>query len=89
MTTPTQKTYQQSPCNRIAAIENEAQSIWHITELLSKLGSSSDAVSSSDQPDLCDDSEVTLTSATIQHVAKQIANHVSNIVEHVEGLSVK
>ena len=83
-----QKPNQPSPRDRIARIaqiENEAQSIWHITELLSKLGSSSEGASE-DSPDICYDTKVTLTTATIRHVAQQISNHVSNIVENVEWL---
>lgn len=80
--------------DRIAHIENEAESIWHFTELLSKLGHSS-VKNTGDKPsnadiatDLCFDDEVTLSTDTLRYVARQISNHVSNIVEHVEELDV-
>lgn len=57
-------------------VEQEAQAIWCITELLSKLGPVDEVEG---------DSSVQISTATLGYFSKQISSHVNNIVEVVDA----
>lgn len=57
-------------------VEQEAQAIWCITELLSKLGSVNEVGG---------DCSVQISTATLGYFSKQIDTHVNNMVEAVDA----
>lgn len=60
-------------------IEQEAQAIWHITELLGKVGVLDEE----------DSDKVTLSTASLHHFAGEISHRLTNLMEQVdEGFPV-